>query len=60
MKIDRAIEILSEDLSHHRAKFLPDLVEAESLAIEALKREVNYRLAHSDVAPYLLPGESED
>ena len=59
MKIDEAIEMLTEDINHPTAAFLPKLREAEQLGIEALKlikrlrdKSYNYRIP-------LLLGETE-
>ena len=60
MNIDKAIEILSDEAYKGSVTFNLDRKDAVKLGIEALKREENYRMAHPDVAPYLLPGETED
>jgi len=57
MKIDKAIEILTNYMKGSDEAEPVDFDDALILAIEALKREQNYRLAHPDTAPYLLPGE---
>jgi len=38
IKVSKAIELLKTDIQHPTASFMPDLVEAEKLGIEALKR----------------------
>lgn len=38
MKLDEAIKVLKEDTEHPTARFLPDLLKAEQLGIEALER----------------------
>ncbi|MBA7658575.1 hypothetical protein ES703_66534 [subsurface metagenome] len=43
MNPKNAIEILTEDIHHPTAKFTPELVEAEKLGIEALKRFIAMR-----------------
>ncbi|GAJ18951.1 unnamed protein product, partial [marine sediment metagenome] len=58
MKLEKAIEILTEDINHPTAKFTPDLVDAEKLGIEALRRLERER-KHGRAGVWTrLPGET--
>ena len=60
MTIDEAIKILTEDAQHPTAGFMPELKEAEKLAIEALRViESMRRIAVLD-KDNPLPGETEE
>lgn len=60
MKIEKAIEILTEDINHPTAQFMPELQEAEKLGIEALKRIREIRPFGNNPGISYLPGETED
>ena len=59
MKLDKAIEILTEDLNHPTAQFMPELQKAEKLAIEALKRVKDNPIVPEFHFRAPLPGETE-
>ena len=55
MTIDEAIKRLREDTEHPTAKYMPDLLQAQILGIEALQ----YISDYCEDSP-LLPSETED
>lgn len=60
MKLEKAIEILNEDINHPTAQFMPELQDAQKLGIEALKRIHAIRTHRSYSVQPSLPGETEE
>ncbi len=60
MTIDKAIRILERYYFHHRDVVVADLIEAEKLSIEALKRVKEAREQHLVRNDSPLPGETEE
>ena len=60
MTINKAIEILQQDLDDPGSVDISDLNTAQQLGIEALKREKEWRQRYEPLNPQLLPGETED
>lgn len=60
MKLEKAIEILTQHQKGTAPLILPDLPDAEKLGIEALKREREYRPKREPRNFDLLPGETEE
>lgn len=59
MTIDKAIKILSGDMSDIRILEVPDFIGAQNLGIEALKRLRINRINNTFYVHQLLPGETE-
>ena len=60
MKLEKAIEILTQHQKGTDPLYLRDLPDAEKLGIEALKRLRDYRSGISPLDYPLLPGETEE
>ena len=60
MKLEKAIEILSQHQCGTDPLYLPELPEAEGLGIEALKKENRKRTTMSFTRDDLLPGETTE
>ena len=60
MKLERAIEIFDDMLTHSHPPKLPDEIAALKLGKEALKREMVWRQNDPGGAVHLLPGETKD
>ena len=60
MKLDKAIEIGTNDLDHPTHHLFATHREAEKILIEAGKRIQVARLQRTDVPLHLLPGETEE
>ena len=60
MKLDKAIETLTQHQKGTDPIYLPDLPEAEKLGIEALKRHQYQYRSHFPDEYIPLPGETED
>jgi len=59
MRLEKAIEILTQHQKGTDPLYLPELPKAEKLGIEALKRIRNRRPLNAGGHPHLLPGETE-
>lgn len=60
MKVEEAIRIKETYQKIHSSEFYGELMEADRLSIEALKRCQLARKETSFVGPGLLPGETKD
>ncbi len=60
MKLDEAIRVKENYQKIHSSEFYAELLEADNLSIEALKRVKYDREIREEVAPYRLPGETKD
>ena len=60
MKIEKAIEILTDESQSPRYLYDPERVQAMLLSIEALKRLRVGRLKGYDFFGHLLPGETKE
>ncbi len=60
MKLEKAIEILSDSANRGVTTFNEEFKDAEKLGIEALKDKLINRRASGAVFPDLLPGESKE
>lgn len=60
MNLNKAIAIKKKYQYILQDVSLPELIEADNLSIEALKREKAHRQGGVISAPYLLPGETEE
>lgn len=59
MNIQKAIEIKRQYQYKLQDAFMPELIEADNISIEALKREVYNRENQPNLIFGLLPGETE-
>jgi len=60
MTLDEAIKILRQDTEHPTAQFMPDLLKAEKLGIEALERLKEARKGGISLSPFVdLPSETK-
>lgn len=60
MKLEKAIEILSDSANRGITTFNQDYKDAQRLGIEALKRVQAYKKAHASLHYEPMPGETED
>ena len=60
MKIEKAIEILTDRFPSAEEVEDDNLYDAIRLGIEALKRIKSDRIVNDDLNPYPLPGETKD
>ena len=60
MKLEKAIEVLEEELETNLFVLGSELDQAQRLGIEALKRELQHRQGVETNSPWLLPGETEE
>ena len=60
MRIEEAIEILSNPSLRLRRNAAIDYLDAAKLGIEALKRVQHDRIVNDDLNPYPLPGETTE
>ena len=60
MNINEAIEILERDATRGHSELYQEMIEAEKLAIEALKRIRNSRIGYDPSGGHKLPGETEE
>ncbi len=60
MIIDKAIELLNEELLHPPTICNPDLKASVKLGIEALRRVEDMRISPCTTPDEILPGETKD
>lgn len=60
MNLQRAIEIKESYQHLHRDEYFQELIEADNLSIEALKRIQHYRVVNPTYRERPLPGETDD